>query len=129
MALEDFDAAIKLQPDDVETILNRGYTKINMDDPDGAIEDFDLCLSKQANYMKAFKYKAVALIKKEIYKQAIELLDKVLADNPSDRKSFYYRGIAKVYDGQIPDGCADLQTAIAMGNTDGVRIVEQYCGG
>ncbi len=127
LALKDFDAAIANRPDDLESILNRGYTKINMDDQAGAIADFDLCLKINPAYTKAMKYKGVSLMKMETYGQAIALFDKVLAADPQDQKSFYYRGTSKIYHGDIPGGCSDLVSAIAMGNTDGVRLAEQYC--
>ena len=61
-AIQDFNKAIKLNPNDVEAFYGRGLSKDSLEDYKGAIEDLNKAIELDPKYVEAFSGRGIAKI-------------------------------------------------------------------
>ncbi|MFK0734953.1 MAG: tetratricopeptide repeat protein, partial [Gloeotrichia echinulata HAB0833] len=59
-AIEDYNQALKINPNDAQAYNNRGGARVNSGDFKGAIEDFNQALKINPNLAEAYKNRGVA---------------------------------------------------------------------
>lgn len=126
-AIADFTKAIALKPDDKMSYLNRGYTYIGQQDYATAIQDFQKALEIDPEYAGALTYMGIALTNTGRPQEALPYLDKAINATPQNGALFYYRGAARINVGLKDLGCEDLQQALALGDDQGVPLIQEYC--
>jgi uncharacterized protein YjbI with pentapeptide repeats/uncharacterized caspase-like protein/Tfp pilus assembly protein PilF len=67
-AIESYDEALKIIPDDFEVIYYKGLAFFNLTNYEEAIKYFEQCLNLNPEYPKALEYKELAIKKLEKYK-------------------------------------------------------------
>ena len=77
-AIKDFDAAIKINPNDSASLYNRGSMLAERGETDRAIADFDQSLKLNPNQATAYNDRGSALMTKGAADRAIA---KIFADN------------------------------------------------
>jgi len=110
-AIEDYDQAIRLNPNDVKSFFNRGFTYSNKGQFDHAIEDYDQAIRLNPNYAEAYDARGNAYANKSQYDRAIEDYGQAIRLSPNLPVVYYDRGKAKRAKGDTAGGDAD--TAIA----------------
>jgi tetratricopeptide (TPR) repeat protein len=110
-AIDDYDHAIRLNPNDARAFSNRGNAYARKGQDDRAIEDYDQAIRLNPNLAEAFGDRGIAYSRKGQYDRAIEDFDQVIRLNPKDAEAFYNRGLALRELGQQARAAADFAKA------------------
>jgi lipoprotein NlpI len=120
-AIQDYDQAIKLNPNYALAFLNRGNAYQNKDQYDRAIQDYDQAIKLNPNYALAFYNRGLAYDDKKQYDRAIQDYDQAIQDfdqaiklDPNDAIAFYNRGNAYRNKGQYDRAIQDFDQAIKL---------------
>jgi tetratricopeptide (TPR) repeat protein len=113
-AIDDFNEAIRLVPDNANAFNNRGVAYRNMGDLDRAVADYDQAIRIKPDYVAAFYNRGLALTDKREYAKAISDFTAVLRVDPKNPAVLYRRGTAYLNSGEIEAGNADLAEATAI---------------
>src|SRR5215470_3615918 len=93
-AIEDFDEAIRLNPDFAEAFFNRGIAYANNGQTDHAIQDYDQAIRLNPNHAEAFYNRGYSYADKRQSDRAIQDYDEAIRLNPNYAEAFHNRGIA-----------------------------------
>jgi tetratricopeptide (TPR) repeat protein/S1-C subfamily serine protease len=113
-AIEDYDRAIAINPQDAKAYYNRGVTKSDLGQKQAAIEDYDRAIAINPQYAAAYYNRGV--VKSELGQKqaAIEDYDRAIAINPQDAAAYVNRGNAKSDLGQKQAAIEDYDRAIVI---------------
>ncbi len=100
-AIQDFDAALRLNPKSADALHNRGLTYARKGEYDRAIQDYDQAIRLNPNDAQAFNNRGNVYVTKGQYDRAIQDYDQAIRLNPKDAKALLYRGIAQCEQGEF----------------------------
>jgi Flp pilus assembly protein TadD len=115
-ALNAYNKAIELNPNDASAYNNRGLAYDNLDKDDLAIADHKKAIELNPKYVDAFNNLAKTYGRRGYYKQAILFYDRVIELNPKDADAYYNRGNAYDRLGDSRFAKQDLKMAAKLGN-------------
>ena len=93
-ALEEFQKALIIFPDDPDVPFYMGLTYVQLNEPDMAIESFKKTIEKDPEYTDAHFQLGVVLIQKKAYQDAISHLENVYKKEPEREDLGYFIGFA-----------------------------------
>ncbi|MFI3240258.1 MAG: tetratricopeptide repeat protein, partial [Bacteroidales bacterium] len=111
-AIDDMDAAIKLEPNNVDYFINRAYLRYKSDDYFGAMSDFDYAVSLDPNNRMARYNRALLLIEVKENNRAIVDLTEVLAAEPDNIFARYNRANLYTKTGQYDLAVEDYDVVL-----------------
>lgn len=123
-ALADFDAAIKLKPDDISVHLYRCAAFIPAERFDEAVAGIDAVLQRDPENFAAYEMQGTALYHKRDFAQAIEALTRATERDHSRAGTFAVRAACWLQMGERELALADCSKAIELAprNDDGWGI-------
>jgi tetratricopeptide (TPR) repeat protein len=113
-AIQDYDDAIRLNPNDAPPYNIRGSAYFLKGDSDRAIQDFNEAIRLNPNYAIAYTSRGVAYIDKGDYSHAIRDYDDAIRLNPKLADAYYNRGNAYIQIGEYGYAMKDLNEAIRL---------------
>lgn len=119
--LECLDAALELNPNLVQSYVNRAGLKIFLGEAEDAIDDCDTALKRNPDFVEAYINRAAAHLSLEYFKEAIADCDDALELNPDLFQPYICRATAKLALGQGEAALADYDTALKL-NPDVVEV-------
>jgi tetratricopeptide (TPR) repeat protein len=123
LALQDYEQAIRLNPDSANAYNNRGIIYRIKGDYDHAIADYDEAIwLKSGDFPAAFYNRALAHADKGEYDLALPDFDVVMRFDAKNALALYARGLTLLKKGDAEAGKTDIAAAKAI-NPD---IAEQY---
>lgn len=111
LALYDFSEAIQLNPNDAEALNNRCFVRAVLGELDAAVADCEAALRLRPGFADASDSLGFAYLKKGMLTNAIASYDAVLKQSPRQPSALFGRGKAKVQNGSVNDGNADIAEA------------------
>ncbi|MYE90073.1 tetratricopeptide repeat protein [Candidatus Poribacteria bacterium] len=116
-AVKDFTQAIRLDPNQATTYVNRSIAHIRLKDYSSAIKDCDRAIAINPNYLDAYNNRGRAYLGQNDLGRAIEEYCRAIALNPNDAHAYFNRGVALLYIVEIEGEGAkeDLITAKEKG--------------
>ena len=122
-AIADFDAALRLSPQNAAAYAGRGITKGKLGQYEAAIAAFDNIL--RLNPQDVFAYTHIGLAKVSLgqYEAAIEDFDTAIVLNPQYAAAYHDRGLAKGHLGQHEAAIMDFNMTIALDS----QYATAYC--
>jgi lipoprotein NlpI len=124
LAIQDFDATLKINPKDVEALNNRCWARTVVGELQPALKDCNEALRLRPNFVDALDSRGLVNLKSGATKNAIADFDAALKINPRLTSSLYGRGLAKQRNGAAEAGALDVANAKAMDP----NIVREYEG-
>ncbi|MEN3336056.1 MAG: hypothetical protein V7641_5421 [Blastocatellia bacterium] len=122
-AIENYTAAIHIDPNDPRPYFNRGAAKLDLSDYRGAIADYNqflqLCIATKADYERN-PNKGNAVIEAKRAKQK-EIEDEFIP------LAYNSRGFAKEKLGNSPGACEDYRTSCILGNSPACENAKKVC--
>jgi tetratricopeptide (TPR) repeat protein len=115
-ALNAYDKAIELNPDNASAYNNRGLAYDHLDKNDLAIADYKKAIELNPKYGDAFNNLGKTFSKLEDYKRAILYYDRAIELNRKDADAYYNRGNAFSNLGNSKYANDDLKIAAQLGN-------------
>jgi tetratricopeptide (TPR) repeat protein len=122
LALQDYDRAIRLNPNSASHYNNRGIIFRIKHDYDRAIADYDEAIWLKPDYPAAFYNRALAFADKGEYDHALADFEVVLRFDAKNALAIYARGMMLLKKGDAEAGKADIARAKAINP----NIAEQY---
>jgi len=126
-ALEDYNQAARLAPDNYEVLYARGLTKEKLKNYDGAFSDYTKAIDLKEDYVKAWLGRGNALLKMDRFNDAIEDYNVALLYQPDYAAAIYNRGMANVKLKKNAEACADFRQAERLGMKVDDKIKKKIC--
>ena len=103
-AIENYDRALRLNPNNAAAFNNRGVAYLDKREYDRAIQDFDQAIKLDPNYALAFSNRGVAYAGKAEYDRAIENYRQARKLNPNGAVDFYLHNLSTQKLGEVASG-------------------------
>ena len=115
-AIDDFDRAIKINPDYALAFFHRGNAKSDLKDITGALADYDRAIELNPSLDRALYNRANLKYQRfQDYQGALADYNRVIQINPNDAVCYYNRGVLKFRELQDFIGAlADFDDAIKL---------------
>jgi tetratricopeptide (TPR) repeat protein len=113
-AIEGFTAALKVKPDYVKALYNRGIAYKNKGEPDKAIADFTAALGIKPDMASALYARGNTYVVKGDYEKAIKDYEAALKLKPDLHEALYNRGFAYDSKGDLDKAIADYAAALEI---------------
>jgi tetratricopeptide (TPR) repeat protein len=117
-AINDFDTAIKLDPNSASAYRWRGNAYDNKGDYDRAIADYNQAIKLDPKNASAYLNRGVAYNNKGDYNRAIADYNQAIKLDPKDADAYYNRGLAYNNKGNYDRAIADYNQAIRLDPND-----------
>src|SRR5258706_4295112 len=114
LAIQDFDSAIKRNPNDAAAFFSRGSTYLAKGQTDTAIEDFDRAIALDPNDATALNNRGEAYREKGQPDRAIQDFDKAIMLKPNYADAFNNRGGIYLEKKQTDRAIQDFDSAIKL---------------
>jgi len=111
-AIECYDKALKVKPDDYESLRNKGIALFWLEKYEEAIKCYDRALKIKPDDYDSLRNKGIALFQLKRYKEAIECYDRALKFKPSDYDSLREKGVALSNMGMYKEAVKSLDKAL-----------------
>jgi tetratricopeptide (TPR) repeat protein len=113
-ALEAFDEAIRLDPNDALTWVRRGYVKNNLGDHRGALADCEEAIRLDPTHGLKWMNRGISKSNLGHYQAAIADHDEAIRLDPGLAYAWVSRGISKSHLGDVEGTIADFQSALDL---------------
>lgn len=111
-ALRDFNHALKINPDYLEALINRGSTYILLDKLDEALEDFNHALKMDIYNEIIFNARGEIHLANKMYEEAIKDFTSAIILNPVFTDAYLNRGRAYSEKNMKDEAAADFNQAV-----------------
>lgn len=117
-AIQDFDKAIELSPNNPELYLNRGYIKQLINDQNGAMADYNKAIAINKNFAYAYNNRGVLKVAMKDINGAMEDYAKALEINKNYSDVYYNRANLKYMLDDNKGALEDYNIAIELNPKD-----------
>jgi len=117
-AVDSYDIAIQLDPDDTEAYHRRGLAKSELEQYEEAITDYDIAIRLNPNDEKVYYNRGLAKYYLKRYEDAIADYDEAIRLKPNDEYSYHNRGLAKNGLERYENAIIDFDEAIHINPND-----------
>jgi tetratricopeptide (TPR) repeat protein len=125
-ALEDFNRASYLSPNNADIYFNIGITKGGLNDNSGAVDAFNNAIRLRPDFELAFLYRGTNRGAND-KKGAVDDFNHCLVLNPNDSEAYLNRGAIKFDEGDKVGACLDFQKALSLGNKRATDVIKENC--
>jgi tetratricopeptide (TPR) repeat protein len=122
--LADLNAAIKMNPENLEALQLRAALRLANEDVDGAIKDLEKVLAKDPANQAVAEEAVRQLVEKNRVEDAIALISKILEAKPNEGL-LRMRGILYRMDQKEAEALADFNKALAMQPRDPMSLLQR----
>lgn len=120
----EYTKAISLDDKNANYYLKRGFSRIQLQDYQGAIEDYSKVIESHPNNKYAYLSRGAAYNKIKDFKNGLEDFNKVLQIDPKDQEAYNNRGWSKKGLGDDSGACEDWNKSKKMGNDEAKIILK-----
>ena len=125
-AIQDYNEAIRLDPDSALVRNNRGNAYQHKGDYEHALQDYDQAIRLDSGYAHAFNNRGRVHHFKENYAQAIKDYDEAIELDPDYAIAFYNRGLARYDQGLYIGAVPDFVRAFSLDSNNPYRAIGLY---
>ena len=119
-AIEDFDAAINLNPNDADAYRGRGATYSQIKEHAQAVEDLDVVVRCDPDSANTFFTRGIVHFNKEDFDNALKDFDRAISIDANHANSYIGRGSCCLYLGRHHDALNDMDVAIDLLSSNSV---------
>jgi tetratricopeptide (TPR) repeat protein len=125
-ALQEFDKAIELDPNNYRAYFWRGRVNIKVKRLKEAAVDFQMAIKLKPDYAEAYDNLGWLHMQLEEYDQSINYLSKSLELKPNDGWAYYTRGRCYFQKGDLQKALKDTKTSCSLGYKQGCQAYKEY---
>lgn len=125
-AIEKFNAALELDPDNSTLYYRRARAYINERNVKLALKDMKQALEITPDDYHYVRYIDYILAKNRDWKQIITYWDHYIELKPKDGRAFVQRGGAYYHSGNMKNAVADAKVSSELGNLEGVEAYNKF---
>jgi len=126
-ALDDYNAAIRIDSTNEEYFLNRALVKEKLKDMNGAYLDYSKAISIKQTFEKAWLNRGNLLARLNRLPEAIEDYTIAIFYFPEYATAYYNRSVAYHRQKKAEDACKDLKQAESLGYSVGPMMKAKIC--
>jgi tetratricopeptide (TPR) repeat protein len=129
-SVEVIEGALKLFPNDVELIAERGIEKSLLGDYKGAELDFNLVIKAKADssiLADVFRFRGLGQWDRNNNREALNDFTTALKYNPQNMHLYANRGNCYLDLGMKDKACEDFSKAVSLGWTEGYEVIRDNC--
>jgi len=113
-SIEDYDVAIRLNPDYATAFYNRGIAYDRKGFHSLAIDDFDTAIRLNPDLSDAYNQRGLAYVRDGRYDIAIENFSEAIRLDPESDSAYFHRGLAYQAKGEAGRAAEDLRKSQAL---------------
>ncbi len=117
-AIEDYDRAVGINPQDADAYIGRGAAYGKLGDYRQAISDFDRAIGINPEHAEPYYNRGLAYSELGNHGQAISDYDRAIEINPEYADAYNNRGVAYAKLGNLRQAFEDVKKAANLGNED-----------
>lgn len=126
-ALQDYDSATRLDPNDAELWFNRGLALEKTGESVKAFESFGKSILLNERHAKAWFMQGALQLKQKNFSSAIESFTIAIGIDPNYAIAFQNRAIAYFKKGDQLRACDDFTSAQRLGSNSEESLLKKYC--
>jgi tetratricopeptide (TPR) repeat protein len=124
-AMEDFEAAIKLDPKLWKAIHNRGVSKASLSDIKGAMSDFDQVVRLNPDYANAWYNRGELKYDQGDFAGALADYNRAIGIEPRDAGFYNSRGHTQYRLGRLREALSDYNRAVGIDPNNAAALVNR----
>ena len=113
-AVAVFEQALRIEPDNVETLMKLGYANFHLDDHSAALKIYDRILDIDVTNPEAWNLKGLVHYEQKNYSKALDSVDKAIESDPTYGMAWYNKACFLSLLNQVPESLEALKRSIEI---------------
>ena len=113
-AVEVFEQALRIEPDNVEVLMKLGYARFHLDDHNDALKVYDKVLEVDVTNPEAWNLKGLVHYEQKKYAQALDAVNKAIESDKTYGMAWYNKACFLSLLNQVPESLQALKHAIEI---------------
>ncbi|MGY5139919.1 MAG: tetratricopeptide repeat protein [Candidatus Nitrosopumilus sp. Bin_571-38] len=113
-AIEMFEQALRIDPDNVETLMKIGYAKFHLDEHSDALKVYDKVLEIDVTNPEAWNLKGLVHYEQKNYSKALDAVQKSIESDPTYGMAKYNQACFLSLLNQVPEALEALKQSIEI---------------
>ena len=113
-AVEVFQTALRIDPENIETLMKLGYAKFHLDDHLGALKVYDKILDIDVTNPEAWNLKSLVHYEQKKYAKALDCTEKAVESDPTYGMAWYNKACFQSLLNQVPEALESLKRSIEI---------------
>ena len=113
-AVDVFEQALRIDPEDVETLMKLGYSRFHLDDLSEALRIYDKILDIDVTNPEAWNLKSLVHYEQKKYAKALDSIEKAVESDPVYGMAWYNKACYQSLLSQIPESLESLKRSVEI---------------
>ena len=113
-AVEVFEQALRIDPDNIETLMKLGYARFHLDDHSESLKIYDKILDIDVTNPEAWNLKGLVHYEQKKYAKALDSVEKAVESDPTYGMAWYNRACFQSLLNQVPESLESLKRSIEI---------------
>ena len=113
-AIEVFEQALRIEPDNVETLMKMGYARFHLDEYPEALRVYDKILDIDVTNPEAWNLKGLVHYEQKNYAKALDSAQKAIESDPTYGMAWYNQACFLSLLNQVPESLEALKRSIEI---------------
>ena len=113
-AIEIFEQALRIEPDNVETLMKIGYARFHLDEHAEALKVYDKILEIDVTNPEAWNLKGLVHYEQKNYAKALDAAQKAIESDPTYGMAWYNQACFLSLLNQVPEALEALKRSIEI---------------
>lgn len=113
-AIEIFEQALRIDPDNVETLMKLGYARFHLDEHADALKVYDRILEIDVTNPEAWNLKGLVHYEQKNYSKALDAAQKAIESDPTYGMAWYNQACFLSLLNQVPEALEALKHSIEI---------------
>jgi len=109
-----FEQALRIDPNNVETLMKLGYARFHLDDHGEALKTYDKILDIDVTNPEAWNLKALVHYEQQNYAKALDSVEKAIDSDPTYGMAWYNKACYLSLLNQVPESLEALKRSIEI---------------
>lgn len=113
-AVDVFQQALRIEPDNIETLMKLGYARFHLDEHSEALRIYDRILDIDVTNPEAWNLKGLVHYEQKNYAKALDAVEKAIESDPTYGMAWYNHACFLSLLNQVPESLESLKRSIEI---------------
>ncbi len=109
-----FEQALRIEPNNIETLMKLGYTRFHLEEYNEALKIYDKVLEIDVTNPEAWNLKALVHYEQKNYSKALDAVEKAVESDPTYGMAWYNKACFLSLVNQVPESLEALKRSIEI---------------
>jgi tetratricopeptide (TPR) repeat protein len=109
-----FEQALRIEPNNIETLMKLGYARFHLDEHNEALKIYDKILDIDVTNPEAWNLKALVHYEQKNYSKALDAVEKAVESDPTYGMAWYNKACFLSLVNQVPEALEALKRSIEI---------------